>query len=116
MRRGLSAAAALALVIAVGAGAPPALSQHGAGQEAAAPIDASIGFDAVRPQHLDVLQGDTVHWTNDSVRTHTVTADDGSFDSPAPAGNSSFTAPTKPGSYPFHCSIHPEMHGTLVVK
>jgi plastocyanin len=48
---------------------------------------------------------------------HTVTADrGGAFDSPAPAGMSSFTAPTTPGSYPFHCSIHPEMHGTLVVK
>jgi plastocyanin len=47
---------------------------------------------------------------------HTVTADGGAFDSPAPAGDSSFTAPTAPGSYPFHCTIHPEMHGTLVVK
>jgi plastocyanin len=48
---------------------------------------------------------------------HTVTADSGkAFDSPAPSGNSGFTAPTTPGSYPFHCSIHPEMHGTLVVK
>ena len=52
----------------------------------------------------------------DSV-AHTVTADSGNaFDDPAPPGNSSFTAPTEPGSYPFHCNIHPEMHGTLVVE
>ena len=56
----------------------------------------------------------TVH--NMDGLAHTVTADDGGFDSPAPAGSSSFTAPTTPGSYPFHCSIHPEMHGVLVVK
>ena len=48
---------------------------------------------------------------------HTVTVDKGNaFDSKAPAGTSSFTAPMAPGSYPFHCTIHPEMHGTLVVK
>jgi plastocyanin len=63
-----------------------------------------------------VSPGATVSVHNMDGLAHTVTADDGGFDSPAPAGNSSFTAPTKPGSYPFHCSIHPEMHGTLVVK
>jgi plastocyanin len=47
-----------------------------------------------------------------------VTADSGNaFDSTQPSGgSSSFTAPTKPGSYPFHCTIHPFMHGTLVVQ
>jgi len=56
----------------------------------------------------------TVH--NKDGLAHTVTADGGGgFDSPAPAGDSRFSAPTTPGSYPFHCNIHPEMHGTLVV-
>ena len=32
--------------------------------------------------HVDVLAGDTVTWHNDSVRTHNVNADDGSFVSP----------------------------------
>ena len=51
----------------------------------------------------------------DSV-AHTVTANSGNaFDDAAPPGKSSFTAPAEPGSYPFHCNIHPEMHGTLVV-
>jgi plastocyanin len=26
------------------------------------------------------------------------------------------TAPSQPGEYPFHCSYHPNMHGTLIVK
>jgi plastocyanin len=48
---------------------------------------------------------------------HTVTADSGgSFDDQSQPGNSTFTAPTKPGTYPYHCTFHPEMHGTLVVK
>jgi plastocyanin len=27
-----------------------------------------------------------------------------------------FTAPNKPGTYPFHCTYHSNMHGVLVVK
>ncbi len=46
---------------------------------------------------------------------HTVTADDagfdtGSFDGSAPG---SLVAPTTPGVYPVHCTVHPSMHGTL---
>jgi plastocyanin len=64
-----------------------------------------------------VSPGATVTVDNQDGTAHTVTADDGkSFDDQAANGTSSFTAPTKPGSYPFHCTIHPSMHGTLVVK
>jgi plastocyanin len=49
---------------------------------------------------------------------HTVTADSaGGFDVSVPSGGTAtFTAPNAAGSYAFHCSIHPNMHGTLVVK
>jgi len=64
-----------------------------------------------------VSPGATVTVDNQDGTAHTVTSDDGkSFDDQAAHGTSSFTAPTKPGSYPFHCTIHPSMHGTLVVK
>ena len=64
-----------------------------------------------------VSPGATITVDNKDGTDHTVTSDDGdSFDDPASPGTSTFTAPPKPGSYPFHCNIHPEMHGTLVVK
>jgi plastocyanin len=65
-----------------------------------------------------VRPGATVTVRNEDSTEHTVTADSGNaFDSTQPSGgSSSFTAPTKPGSYPFHCTIHPFMHGTLVVQ
>lgn len=49
--------------------------------------------------------------------THTLTADDGKSFNVSVNGNSSgtFTAPSKPGTYKFHCTIHPQMHGTLTV-
>jgi plastocyanin len=64
-----------------------------------------------------VSPGATVTVDNQDGAAHTVTADAGNaFDDAASPGTSTFTAPTKPGSYPFHCSIHPSMHGTLVVQ
>lgn len=30
-------------------------------------------------------------------------------------GTGTFTAPSKPGKYPFGCTFHPEMSGTLTV-
>jgi plastocyanin len=64
-----------------------------------------------------VSPGATITVKNEDDTAHTVTADSGNaFDDQAPTGTSTFTAPTEPGSYPFHCTFHPEMHGTLVVK
>lgn len=35
----------------------------------------------------------------------------------ASGGTATFTAPpSKPGTYPYHCTFHSDMHGTLVVK
>jgi len=54
---------------------------------------------------------------NQDEEAHTVTADSGgAFDDKATAGASTrFQAPTKPGTYPFHCTYHSNMHGVLVV-
>ena len=69
------------------------------------------------PASLTVTAGTTVIWTNNDMITHTVTADDASFDS----GN--ITMGTKysrlfstAGTYTYHCTIHPNMKGTIVVK
>lgn len=65
-----------------------------------------------------VSPGATVAVTNTDSADHTVTSDGlNQFDVQAPAGKTvTFTAPTAPGTYPFHCSIHPNMHGSLIVK
>lgn len=65
-----------------------------------------------------VAPGATVSVMNMDGENHTVTADTGNaFDVKATAGTTvTFTAPSKPGTYPFHCTYHSNMHGVLVVK
>lgn len=69
------------------------------------------------PPALTVAAGATVTWTNSDNAQHTVTADDGaSFDSNilGQGGTFQFTAPT-PGTYAYHCAVHPFMKATLTV-
>lgn len=55
---------------------------------------------------------------NQDSAPHTVTATDSkAFDTGEIAADqtATFTAPDKPGSYPFICSLHPPIKGTLTV-
>lgn len=67
---------------------------------------------------ITVAPGAAVKIENEGSAPHTVTADDGAFDSGRVSGgsSSSITAPTEAGSYPFHCEVHPSMAGTLTVE
>lgn len=73
---------------------------------------------AFSPNNLTVKAGTTVTWINNDSTTHTVTSDNGAFQSSSNINqgtNYTFTF-TKAGTYPYHCSIHPEMKGTIVVQ
>jgi Cupredoxin-like domain len=60
--------------------------------------------------------GQSVRWTNQDGAAHTVTADDGAFDSGSLAGGKSFSfAFDRVGTYAYHCNIHPGMKGTVTV-
>jgi plastocyanin len=64
-----------------------------------------------------VKAGSTVTVKNDSTTKHTVTADGGQFNVSIDGGQTAtFTAPNKPGTYAFHCTIHPFMKATLTVN
>jgi plastocyanin len=98
-----------------GSSAGSSASAAGGGTATSSAVITIKDFAYTTPSSVSPGAKVTVH--NMDTVAHTVTADSGNaFDAPAPVGNSSFTAPTTPGSYPFTCTIHPEMHGTLVVK
>jgi YVTN family beta-propeller protein len=82
---------------------------------AAAPSVKIAGF-AFGPATLTVARGQTITWTNGDAVTHTVTSDDKVWDSGPVAPGASFSVTLdQPGTYTYHCSIHPFMHGTVVV-
>jgi len=76
----------------------------------------SIMNFSFNPNSLTVKVGTKVTWTNHDSVTHTVTANQGAFNSPVLPGSSfSFTF-TKAGTYAYHCMIHPYMMATIVVQ
>lgn len=70
------------------------------------------------PPQIEVPKGGTVEWVNNDDTPHTVIADQG--EGPAsreipPGGTYRYTF-KESGSVQYHCGIHPEMRGTIVVK
>jgi len=72
------------------------------------------------PSQISIQKGGTVTWTNNDNIVHTVVDDLSNVGGPSsgdiqPGGTYSFTF-NKTGSFQYHCSIHPSMRGTIVVK
>jgi plastocyanin len=82
-----------------------------------APAGGTIAISNFKFTAISVPAGSTVTVSNNDIPTHTVTSDDGtSFNvKVGPGKTATFTAPSKPGVYKFHCNIHSSMHGTLTV-
>ncbi len=77
----------------------------------------SITGFAFAAKSLTVAVGTTVVWTNQDPMGHTVTADDGSFDSGTIASGATYShAFAKAGVYTYHCAFHPSMLGTVIVQ
>ena len=85
---------------------------HAAGDPSSTILDYSFS-----PATITVHVGDTITWTNQGKQPHTATASDGSFDTGTlHTGQSGSHVFTKAGTFSYICSIHPFMHGTVVVQ
>jgi plastocyanin len=107
-RRGC-AVLSFAFLLVAGAlsGAPAAAATHTIVMEGVAFV----------PQTVTVKRGDTVVWVNKDMFSHTATAQDRSFDSRDIAvGKSWKYVPAGTGTFPYICTLHPTMKGTLIVK
>ncbi|SBS75438.1 Blue (Type 1) copper domain protein [uncultured Mycobacterium sp.] len=116
--------ASLALLAACSSGTtstPAAPASSPASTTAAAPAAATgptisiAGMKFTSP--ASVPPGAKITVTNSDGAEHSVTADSGNvFDVDVDGkGTATFTAPTQPGTYAYHCTYHPTMHGQLIV-
>jgi cytochrome c oxidase subunit 2 len=79
---------------------------------------------AYEPRQATVSPGATVIWNNQDNALHTATSGkspnpDGKFDTSYVAANQQskpVTMPTEPGEYPYFCTLHPFLTGTVVVQ
>ncbi len=76
----------------------------------------SIGDNFFDVADVFVEPGTTVYWSNDGQVPHTVTADDGSFDSgQLNPGDSYIVTFLGSGRLSYYCQLHPEMVGSVTV-
>lgn len=80
-------------------------------------MDISMKDLAFDPAKVSVHEGDTITWTNNDTVDHTATAESGAdFDSGTLSPGETFAWKATPGKIAYHCTIHPEMTGTIDVK
>lgn len=70
-----------------------------------------------QPATLTIPVGTTVTWTNQDTAPHTSTSDTGVWNSGTLSTGQSYSRTfSQPGTFPYHCNVHPNMHGTVVVE
>jgi plastocyanin len=68
------------------------------------------------PANVTVEPGTTLTWVNEGSVPHTVTSDDGQFDSGVLMPGDSYTVMFRgQGTITYHCAIHPSMRGSVTV-
>lgn len=76
----------------------------------------TIAGRAFLPSRVTVLAGETVRWTNQDHLTHTVSAQDESFDSGRVVSGDQFSRRfPAAGTYAYRCTLHREMRGAVEV-
>lgn len=104
-----------------GGGGPSETSEAGAPAAAVGPqaetVTVRLKDLEFRPSRIEITAGTTVVWVNDDQVAHTVTADDGSWNSGLIAAGAAWVSEfEEPGTYTFHCTPHPFMTGVVLVR
>ncbi len=82
----------------------------------AATVTITITDAGYSPKSVTVNPGDTIKWVNQGSVAHTVTENDGAFDSESIAPGQSYSITvTIPATRGYHCSFHAGMTGTLII-
>ena len=85
--------------------------------EGSAPPGVRIESFAFTPADIRVKAGTAVEWVNRDEEPHTVTSDDDAFQSRALETGERFAFTfARKGRFSYHCALHPQMTGTVVVE
>ena len=96
----------------------PAPAAPGPSASVTIPVGAErLGNRAFAPPDLSIGAGTTVTWVNTDRESHTSTSDAAGWNSGTvePGRQFSFTFQNA-GTFTYHCSLHPSMVGTVVVR
>lgn len=110
----------LAFVVLLAAACSPSVSNptgnDAPGANTGQEVKVAISNFSYDPKDLEVKVGTTVIWTNLDNVEHTVTANDGSFDSGLFGKDATFSYTFQTaGSFSYYCIPHPNMVGTVTV-
>jgi plastocyanin len=80
-------------------------------------VNVAIFDGSFEPKEITVPVGTTVRWTNLGQQKHEVVSDDGLRDSGRLSVQGSYTRKfNEPGTYSYHCELHPELSGKVIVR
>jgi plastocyanin len=119
------AAVGLALVLAACGGGGASTTAPGGTSAGSAPcadtteatvVNATVEGNAWGPVSANV--GEVITWTNADSVSHSVALDDGScaMSGTIPGGGTKSLKFSVAGTFPFHCSVHPSMKGTITIS
>jgi plastocyanin len=95
------------------------LPSASASERSSAVVSVLVDDDYYQPTEFTVAVGTTVRWTNYGKHAHTITSDQGPWGASEklrPGDTFSYTF-NRPGTYGYHCTIHPQsMRGIVVVE
>ena len=96
--------------------AAPVASPGGGGTRAAAQV--TVQTLKYSPETIEIKRGEAVEWQNNDLTPHTVTSQTGNelnsgSVEPDAAWSHTFS---QPGIFPYYCTFHTEMKGTVIVK
>jgi len=105
---------------------PPQQSPAAAGEVSPAaqpagsvPVSARVTIQGLKysPETIEITKGETIAWDNKDLTPHTVTSQSGGeFNSGSIEADASWSHTfTQAGTFPYSCTFHPEMNGTIVV-
>ena len=117
MRVLFSLAAVLAL-IGCGGASYSGVTDNNGNQQPVLTTNVSLRNNAFSPRAIQVSPGVTVDFTNNDGTPHNVIFSSASIDGATDfsAGSRAIVMPVAPGTYAYHCTIHPSMTGSVLVQ